>query len=121
MKSFTVWNDGEFSSWGSLLDWAKEVEKGGNLRPHLKSWSRGSGFHAANKNDEYWKLSSGFLAQDHNERDSSSLTHDKDGDLTTAASGYSTVNDFIARSLTGEGFASHFDSVIGVKGRCERR
>ena len=43
-KLHTDWLGGEYSSWGSLLDWAKDTKKKGNLRPHPKSWSRGSGF-----------------------------------------------------------------------------
>ena len=101
-KLNTAWLAGKYSSWGALLTWARDAEKGGNLRPHLKSWLRGSGFLAVDEDDEQCGLSSGFHV------------HDQDGGMVITVAEYSSALDYLASHLTRAEFARHFDSITGV-------
>ena len=94
----TNWLAGKYPSWGALLTWAKDVERGGNLKPHLKPWFRGSGFLTLDEND-YSGLSSGFLVRDQD-----------DGKAITSVE-YTAALDHLASKLIQEDFARHFEFV----------
>ena len=77
-----------------MLEWAKFNEKLGNLRPHSKSWSRGSGFLVLDGN-----MDKG--------------AEDKDGGSVISVFDYTAAMDSIASRHTKSEFTHHFDSVTG--------
>ncbi len=95
------WDDGKYSSFSALLEWATRIEASGCLRPLQKG--RGSGFHA------------GEISRDLHGGDSSraggSASSEDIRDSVIGSGAYSHAIDIVARNLPLEIFSEYFDSV----------